>query len=343
MELADLHAHPVSTWWAAHAADLSDPAAAGRVTWQAVRDGMLDLPRPGAGQTVARWVALAALAAADVTLAKLGEAHADAVAILAELAGPDPGEDLWAVWASTTPALTARQDAGRWMLRGRKPWASGALCCSRALVSALAPDGERLFAVEVADPGVRADPDSWPAVAMSGTTSLTLTFDGVPATAVGGVGDYTARPGFWHGGAGIAACWYGGAVGIAAPLYRKVAASPENPFRAAHLGAVHAELTAAAATLTVAAQAVDAACEDGFAVASDTARADGFAVAMTARAVAETCATAVIDRVGRALGPGPLAADRAHARRVADLGLFVRQSHAEADLADLGRHVAGGR
>lgn len=45
----------------------------------------------------------------------------------------------------------------------------------------------------------------------------------------------------------------------------------------------------------------------------------------------------MIDRVGRALGAGPLCRDADHARRVADLTVYLRQSHAEADLEQLGR------
>jgi hypothetical protein len=44
-----------------------------------------------------------------------------------------------------------------------------------------------------------------------------------------------------------------------------------------------------------------------------------------------------IVRTGRALGPGPLVLDAEHARRVADLAIYIRQSHAERDLAALGR------
>jgi hypothetical protein len=176
---------------------------------------------------------------------------------------------------------------------------------------------------------------------MSGTRSLTLTFTDVPAVQVGRAGEYFGRPGFWWGGAGIAACWYGGAVGIARPLYDRVARDetragteggrPDGAdHRAAHLGAVHAALTATAATLDATAAGIDA----------HSVAADGFAAALTARTVAEYTAGLVVDRVGRALGPGPLATDRAHARRVADLQLFVRQSHAESDLAELGRRVA---
>ncbi|MDQ2757232.1 MAG: acyl-CoA dehydrogenase, partial [Actinomycetota bacterium] len=40
--------------------------------------------------------------------------------------------------------------------------------------------------------------------------------------------------------------------------------------------------------------------------------------------------------VGRALGAAPLCLDAAHAQAVADVQVYVRQSHAERDLAALG-------
>jgi hypothetical protein len=57
----------------------------------AVDSGRLDLPLPGAGATRERWAAFADLAGEDLSLARLCEGHADAVAILAELGGPSPG------------------------------------------------------------------------------------------------------------------------------------------------------------------------------------------------------------------------------------------------------------
>ena len=50
--------------------------------------------------------------------------------------------------------------------------------------------------------------------------------------------------------------------------------------------------------------------------------------------------TEVIQRVGRALGAGPLCHDEAHSRRVADLTVYLRQHHAERNLAELGPVVA---
>ncbi len=337
--MQSLSGHPVTSWWndrvvasGSAATDLSDPDAAGSTVRAALDAGLLDLPLPGCGATAERWSALAALAGADVTLAKLAEAHADAVAVLAELGAPGPGTgELWAVWAAVTPLLRARIGPdGRWRLDGRKPWASGSSCCDHALVTAVGPDGERLFAVDLAAAVTTPEPDSWPAVAMSGTRSVTLGFDAVAAAPVGGPGAYVDRPGFLLGGAGIAACWYGGAAGVALPLLGRVAAgTKDDPHRDAHLGAVHTALTAARCALDELARTVDG-----------RVAADLTALTSTVRALAERTATEVVDRVGRALGPGPLATDRAHGRRVADLTLFVRQSHAERDLAALGRHVA---
>ena len=55
----------------------------------------------------------------------------------------------------------------------------------------------------------------------------------------------------------------------------------------------------------------------------------------------ETAVEETITRVGRALGPTPLSQDGHHAQAVADLTIYIRQSHAERDLERLGR-LAGG-
>jgi hypothetical protein len=58
--------------------------------------------------------------------------------------------------------------------------------------------------------------------------------------------------------------------------------------------------------------------------------------AMQVRAVVETAVESALTRTGRALGPVPVVRDAGHAQRVADLEVYVRQSHAERDLATLG-------
>jgi hypothetical protein len=44
---------------------------------------------------------------------------------------------------------------------------------------------------------------------------------------------------------------------------------------------------------------------------------------------------------GHAHGPGPLTQEDTHAKRVADLEVYVRQQHAERDDASLGAALVG--
>ncbi len=64
---------------------------------------------------------------------------------------------------------------------------------------------------------------------------------------------------------------------------------------------------------------------------------------MRVRAAVEDAAGEVLRRVGRALGAAPLGHDAVHARAVADLTVYLRQHHAERDLAALGRAVSAVR
>jgi hypothetical protein len=299
----------------------------------AVESGRLDLPLPGSGRTWERWARLADLAAEDLSLARLGEGHSDAVAILAELDGPAPGSgSRWGVWAAQPPGrgLTASHGVRGWRLTGLKQYCSGARVCTGALVTAAAPDGTRLFAV-VTD-GLTPVPGSWPATGMAGSDTLNVDFDDVPAEPVGPPGGYTGRPGFTHGGVGVAACWYGGARAVAATLLAGACRRDVGPHALAHLGAADIALTSARAALDRAADEIDA----------DPYDLDGTgpARALRVRAQVEAAAAEVMTRVGRALGAGPLGHDEAHGRRVADLTVYLRQHHAERDLAQLGTLVA---
>ena len=78
------------------------------------------------------------------------------------------------------------------------------------------------------------------------------------------------------------------------------------------------------------------------AAAVDQGRADGEhgrLLALRVRAVVAAGVERTIHQAGHALGPAPLAFDADHARRVADLGLYVRQHHGERDLAALGAQL----
>lgn len=303
--------------------------------WQAA--GRLALPLPGSGDTAQRWRRLAELAEIDVVAGRLAEAHTDAVAILAELGGrADDG--FWGVWAAEAPnaVVRARSAGDVTVLDGTKAWCSGAGLCTHALVTALLTDGSRgLFAVDLRHDSVRPGESRWRNAGMAGSDTRTVVFADVPAIPVGRPGDYLSRPGFWFGAIGVAACWLGGARAVAEPLYRRAAAGSADAHHLAHLGAVDAALTAADSALTVAAERVDRDPENHSGAAELTAR--------RVRAIVESAVDEVLARTDRALGPGPLCTDDRHARAVADLTVYIRQSHAERDLAALGALTAGRR
>jgi alkylation response protein AidB-like acyl-CoA dehydrogenase len=312
---------------------LQSPSEQAADTVRRLLSGPLDLPRPGHGRTAQRFATLRRLAGDDLVAGRLVEAHADAAAILADLDGPrvGPGQ-WWGVWAAEPPTavLEATDGPDGWRLTGRKAWCSGAGSCTHALVTARTGDRRRLFAVEL-DGSTGPVPGSWPAVGMAASDTRSTDFRGTAAVPVGEPGDYLERPGFWHGAAGVAACWLGGADGLLRPLLARAATGRLDDHGLAHLGACDAAVHAAGLALDAAAAQADA----------DPADLGGRAriEALRARAVVEWAVGEVLTRVGRALGAGPLCTDAAHARLAADLPVYVRQSHAERDLATLGALV----
>ncbi len=273
-----------------------------------------DWPPPGSGGTLRRWQRLSALAERDLVLARLVEAHADAVAILQELDENNPTQGRrYGVWAARGPALVLTD--GR--LHGVKDWCSGATLLTHALVTT--SDGT-LVDVDLDQPSVTPLPETWASAGMRGADTRSVRFDGAAARVV--PGDYLQRPGFWAGGVGVASCWYGGMLPLLTPLRDHVSRHRDDALAAAHLGAC---LSSVAATRALLAETADRV---------DRGRLDMGAALRARSAVADTAAL-VLTRVGRALGPAPLARDVEHAQRVADLQVYIRQDHAERDLAAL--------
>lgn len=299
-----------------------------------VESRALHLPLPGSGRTIVRWNYLAEVASDDLCVARLCEAHLDAGAILAELHGPvPPRRSRWGVWAAhpAQPSLFAHRVGDEWQLNGTKPFCSGARVCTHALVSADANDGYRLFAVELSN-GISPRKGTWPAVGMAASDSLTVDFDQVAAIGVGGSNDYLHRPGFWYGASAVAACWYGGAVGLARSLVKAHFDRPLGPHALAHLGAVDAALHSFANNMRDHAEEVDQDPLDKIGAAEIRAR--------QLRHQSELVAMDVMDRVRRALGARPLVHDARHAALAADLPVYLAQSHGESDLEILGKLVA---
>lgn len=331
-----------------------DPAACLR---DLVRQGLDQLPMPGSGRTLERWRVLAAVAEHDLSLAKLYEGHTDALAIFDEVAGASSDhtasqnnserlsagdEMIWGVWASEAPGgcvsfePATPTDDGAVLLTGVKHWCSGARTGSHALLTVWPGGGHQKNAPQLAwlpveQPGVRVIPDAWKAVGMNGSASLKVQLTCARAYLVGNPGQYLSRPGFWQGGAGVAACWYGGTTTLVKTLYRAIAQRPESsrsPFLLAAAGKVAVMMRALALTLQDAARWID---EHPHADASD--------LALGVRLAAAACATHVLEEVAAALGATPFCTDAAFARAAVDLPVFIRQSHGDRDYAALGQQL----
>jgi len=295
---------------------LSTSPATGRVSVpSSVDEALADLPTlPQDPREL--WELLATFAAHDLAIARAVEPHFDAMAILQQA-----GVDLiptgsWGVFAAEGGDEPLIFSDGA--LTGVKPWCSLAGSLDRALVTAHLPDGERaLFAVDLRSEGIDVLDGMWQARGLTEIPSGPVRFTRVAAQQIGEPGWYLSRPGFAWGGIAVAACWYGGAVGIARTVF--AATAKPNPYLLMHLGAIDLALGDARRAL------LEAAALDG----------DPRVLAKRTRGTVARAVEEVIARAGHALGPAPLALDAQHAKRVADLQLYVRQHHAEKDDASL--------
>jgi alkylation response protein AidB-like acyl-CoA dehydrogenase len=298
---------------------------------QALVTGGLDLPLPGNGQTALRHHALAEIGREDLSLARLAEAHTDAVAILSESGRkPQPGA-LYGVWASETPAQPLRLDrvGSGFVLNGSKMFCTGAGLIDRALITACLPE-QRLIDVDLrrSPETINFDWSAWATRTFAETKTAIATFSDTPVEEnemIEATGWYLERPGFWHGACGPASCWAGGAIGLADYAQSQ---SRNDAHTLAHLGAMTAASWALSSYLDAAGNEIDAKPLDADAALTR---------ALAFRHLVEQMCTDILQRFGRAYGPRPLAFDVQASRRYQELELYIRQSHAERDLETLGR------
>lgn len=287
------------------------------------------------------WTLLAATAARDVAAARIVEPHLDALGIIGEARAAGvgagftaPAGSSWGVFAAESGGvrLDARERDGTWSLRGTKPWCSLAAHLTHALVTAwVGADERRLFAVELRSPRVRARPGPWHARGLERIVSAPVDLDDVPAVPIGEAGWYLRRRGFARGGMGVAACWWGSALPLLEALRASAAREGADQLAAVHLGRADVALWAARTALVEAARDIDGGRAEPEALLGGRVRATVASSAEVALAEAD-----------HALGPLPLVSDGAHARRVADLHLYLRQHHADRDLGRLGRDLVAG-
>jgi hypothetical protein len=289
-------------------------------------EGALALPLPGQGATAERLRSLMAFARLDLSLARIIEAHTDAVAILAE-SGRRAARKLYGVWASDGPQsrLTATPLArGGWRLEGMKQYCGGASMVDAALVTAHAEAGLLLLDVPMDTPGITILPSTWVTTALADTATGPVSFKGVELpgqAALGGPNWYLERSGFWHGALAPAACWAGGAQYL---IDAATNSNKKDPHSRAHVGALQSIAWGLDALLTQAAIEIDADPSDR----CQHARVR----ALKVRHLIERWCTDVMDRFGRATGPLLLAHDTDCVRHYSALTLYIRQCHAERDL-----------
>jgi alkylation response protein AidB-like acyl-CoA dehydrogenase len=290
-------------------------------------EGRLNLPFPGCGDTARRHWELAQIARYNLELGRLAEAHADALAILHE-AGREPRpKALYGVWASES---NQGLKVCKGTVSGQKGFCTGAGLVDCALVTVMEPE-RRLLEIDlrIGADRIGFDGSSWATDAFAETSTATTMFREYPVSEsdfVGLAGWYLERPGFWHGACGPASCWAGGALGLVD--YARKHARETNSHAMAHLGALEANGWQLRALLHEAGEEID---NDSGNVQAAKLRA------LCLRHLVEQSCIDTMLRFGRAFGPRPLAFDARIARTCHELALYVRQSHAESDLEDLGR------
>ena len=272
-------------------------------------------------RTLIRWQILAYVASVDLTIAKWFESHLDALSILHELSYEQATQGLWAVWAAEGHPLSYQQGK----ISGTKAWCSGANIVDHGLMTYRDKDGQaQLLMVDMHQNGIKIDNSAWQAVGMQATDTATIHLDQVVASNVGAAKAYLERVGFWHGAAGVAACWYGAATCLASYLITAYQQKPSD-YKAMYLGQIGTALAVTEQYFHHIAELID----------NEPTQSHELAIRQL-RSNVEQIAREVIEVVGQALGAAPFCNNPHFARLSADLTVFIRQSHGAFDLQKIG-------
>lgn len=288
------------------------------------------IPHPASGaspinsevsNTLSRWQVLAYVAGIDLTIAKWFESHLDALSILHEVGYDKADLGWWAVWAAEGNPIGYEQGK----VSGTKAWCSGANMVDYGLITYRnANDQAQLLVVDMRQSGIEINNEEWQAVGMKATDTATLQFHEVSAIQVGRANEYLERVGFWHGAAGVAACWYGATSYLADYLISAYQQKP-NDYKAMYLGQISTALAVTQQYFHYVADLIDSQPQLSHEL-----------VIRQLRSQVEKVARQVMDMVGQALGAAPFCRHAHFARLSADLPVFIRQSHGAFDLQKIG-------
>lgn len=279
--------------------------------------------------TLTRWQILAYISGIDLTVAKWFESHLDALSIMHELGyeqivkSSQSTPALWAVWAAEGHPNPVQYQDG--VVTGVKTWCSGANMVDYGLMTYRDEQGRsQLISVDMDQTSIDIDNSGWHAVGMQATDTATLSFNKVKATLIGEPNAYLDRAGFWHGAAGVAACWHGATSRLAHYLLQSYQHKP-NDYKAMYLGEISTALSLSQQYFYQVAQLID----------SQPSLSHELMIRQL-RAQVEQVARQVLETVGMALGAAPFCGDSHFATLSADLTVFIRQSHAAFDLRIIG-------
>ena len=283
-----------------------------------------DIPHPGSGNTMSRWQMLAQVAALDLNLVKWFESHLDALSILHELGYSTKSDVIYAVWAAEASPrpIVVKENC----CHGIKSWCSGAGIVEQALMTYRDENQQsQLILVDISHPKIFVDHNVWQAVGMQHSATANIHFDQVPVQKIAAPDAYLTRAGFWHGAAGIAACWYGASRHLAKTLYESLKNKP-HPYKSMYLGEVTTALNLNRQYFYDVARRIDQAPQ----------HSHEYHIRIL-RQFTEQTARLVIERVGLAMGAGPFCQDGKFSQCVADLSIFIRQTHGAFDLEQIGQ------
>ncbi len=287
------------------------------------------IPILAEGDTAVRWATLYRWArTGSVSVARLAEAHLDAISIFLDANQTPEPDCIYGVWASGGPSDTTLYNSEDKSLTGGKPFASGVGVVDRALVTARDLDGANwLLDVDVSDLPL---PEPWATPALVDTCTGHVALETRRAKPVGKPDFYLDRVNFWHGAVGPAACWAGAASGIVDFVTEELA---EDPYRRAAQGKMLAQQWLLEAMLRQNGEFIDA-----DSASAHVARAQ----AHTVRHLIERSCATIVDSLSQAFGPRPFTSDPELAQRVMDVQLYCRQQHGDRDLAALAKAAYDG-